>query len=239
LARKRSTFAVGSREPCTKNLYYILEKSQIAPHRTEQIIMHFTIVGTIMLCLMAAVSGSSLMRERGLSNEKKPSPKKKAKTPTPAPTVCSFTDPKKAGALGSRLLAQFWEGIINTKCTKAGINKVFNAFFDENIVFTFNSTVVFTGRDAVKAVLYPKVLALCQSPATYLSWIALDVVLDTVDKAVFTIVTTEVTSVPVSNVTCGLGYSFTAKALGKECATAKVMEITSTLSLTNLPKCPA
>jgi hypothetical protein len=201
--------------------------------------MHFTIVGTIMLCLMAAVSGSSLMRERGLSTkETKTSSKKKAKTPTPAPTVCSFADPKKAGALGSRLLAQFWEGILNTNCTAEGINTVFNAFFDENIVYTFNSTVVLTGREAVKAALFPNAFALCQRPATYVSWVALDVVLDTVDKAVFTLATIQVNSVPASNFACGDGFSFTAKALGEECATGKLMAITSTSPSTPLLKCP-
>lgn len=195
--------------------------------------MHFTIVGTIMLCLMAAVSGSS-SRDR---DQTKTSSKKKANTPTPAPTVCSFTDPKKAGALGSRLLAQFLEGILNTDCTEEGINTVFNAFFDENIVYTFNSTVVFTGRDAVNAALFPNILALCLSPATYVSWVALDVVLDPADKAVFTLVTTQVNSVPASEFICGDGFSFTAKALGEECATAKLFRIESTMRLTMLPKC--
>lgn len=216
--------------------------------------MRFTIVGTILLCLMAFclmanVSGSSL-RERDLqsylgdslemtSTKKKGMMKSKGKgKPTPAPD-CSFTDTKKAAAFGGRILAQFWEDILKTGCSDEGILKVFNASFDESVVYILDGTTIASGLDEFSQVFLPLIKGLCLAPDTYLSHIIIEGKIDPVDKSVITIVTNRMISVTGVGL-CGYGFIYTGKVSGKKCNTAKLTAITGerTLTLPGVFPCP-
>ena len=193
--------------------------------------MRFTIVGTILLCLMAFclmvnVSGSSLresdlqdidLNDRRTSTKKKGSSKKKD---------CSFTDTKKAAAFRNRVLAQFWEDILKTDCSKKEILAVFNDYFDENIVFTLDGETIATGLNAVSQERLPSIQGSCKDPNAYVSWVALSASISTDDNSVISIVTNRMISFTgQGGYICGYGFSYTGKVTGKKCNSAKLTVI--------------
>jgi hypothetical protein len=231
-----------------KSFHNLVAKGQIAPHQTEQIMMHFTIVGTIVLCLIATVSGSSL-RERDLQElveadtlgamvgtsrggKGKGGKGKGGKG-------CSFTDPNKAAAFGDIILAQFWEDILHTDCSEDAILKVFNQYFDETIVFTLDGAVIANNLAEFSPIFEPLIEALCIAPDTYLSWVTLNAAIDPVETNVITLNTNRMISSPGGGV-CGYGYTYTGRVSGKKCGKAKLTAITGdgTLTLPGLFPCP-
>lgn len=203
-------------------------KSQIASHRKEQIIMHFTTVGTIMLCLMATVPGSSL-RERGLYETMKSSPKGKhsqsSSKKSKGGNDCSFTRPKKAAIFGLSFLANVWDSILDTDCSLDAMKKVYLPYLDEDAVVTVGGETVATNRENASDVLANLSEDLCTNLATYVSWIIRDAVIDSDEKNKVTLVTNEVVSVPPANYTCDIGYTFAFEVSGKGCNTVKVTAV--------------
>jgi hypothetical protein len=204
--------------------------------------MHFTIVGTIVLCLTATVSGSSL-RERDLQ-ELDPGmlgamASSTKKTKSTKKNGCLFMEPKKAAALGYSVLAKYWEDVLHTDCSQVAMYKVLNDYLDQDVVFTFNGNVIATGREAVNAVVFQATEGLCENPDTYLSWFILNTTIDSVDKNVFTLVTNEVISTPADDSICASGYTYTFKVLDKKCNTAKATAIgfDESLTLSGLTSC--
>jgi hypothetical protein len=149
--------------------------------------------------------------------------------PVPTRDSCSFTDPKKAAAFGNVFLAKFWDDILKMDCNETAILTVFQATFDEAVVFSVNGRVIANNFMEPTPVLLQIILPLCNSQDFYLSWLTLYSNINPGEKNVITIVTKSCNQHLRGSAVLGI---HTRQVLGKECDESKITAVTVNRTLT-------